>query len=297
MNFLKKWYTYQKERFPVAIYSMYIFAIVFATYAFVGSNSGVDHFDVGKIVLMFIVTILQFFMVRIVDEFKDYEEDCMYRPYRPVPRGLITLKELKYAFIISLAIQIIITFFVCKHAFPFLIALWIVFGLMTKGFFIKKFLDKHILVEVLFDELMLPFILLYITNFVNPTVNMISVNYYWAFLLLGYLVSWIVEIARKVRCKEDEEKGVKTYTAVFGIPKATIIMITLEVVLFAVQMFILNSSLDKVKEIIFGTIFTIILLIDVVFMRKKSKTWAKLTELSANIFILIAYLSMGILML
>lgn len=32
-------------------------------------------------------------MVRIVDEFKDYEEDCEYRPYRPVPRGLITLKD------------------------------------------------------------------------------------------------------------------------------------------------------------------------------------------------------------
>ena len=44
---------------------------------------------------MFIVTFLQFLMVRIVDEFKDYEEDCKYRPYRPVPRGLIKLKELK----------------------------------------------------------------------------------------------------------------------------------------------------------------------------------------------------------
>jgi hypothetical protein len=62
-------------------------------------------------------------------------------------------------------------------------------------------------------------------------------------------------------------------------------------------MLILNNSLDKVKAIILGTIFTIVLLIDVVFMRKKSKKWAKLTELSANIFILIAYLSMGILML
>ena len=35
MNFFKKWYTYQKERFPVLMYGIYIFAIVFSTYSFV----------------------------------------------------------------------------------------------------------------------------------------------------------------------------------------------------------------------------------------------------------------------
>ena len=34
MNFIKKWYTYQKERFPVLIYSTYILAIVVATFCY-----------------------------------------------------------------------------------------------------------------------------------------------------------------------------------------------------------------------------------------------------------------------
>ena len=30
--------------------------------------------------------------LRIADEFKDFEDDARYRPYRPVPRGLVTLR-------------------------------------------------------------------------------------------------------------------------------------------------------------------------------------------------------------
>ena len=108
MNFIKKWYTYQKERFPILTYGIYIFAIVFATFCFsdyYGNMFKVKSIEIAysmgtmeytrnwmKMIPMFIVVFLQFLMVRIIDEFKDYEEDCKYRPYRPVPRGLITLK-------------------------------------------------------------------------------------------------------------------------------------------------------------------------------------------------------------
>ena len=35
-----------------------------------------------------------FLQLRIADEFKDFAEDSRFRPYRPVPRGLVTLTEL-----------------------------------------------------------------------------------------------------------------------------------------------------------------------------------------------------------
>ena len=113
MNFLKKWNTYQKERFPVLIYGLYIFCIVFAVFCFssymvpIAAETFLEETNVNtllpvkfeyeylKLIPMFIFAFLQFLMVRIVDEFKDYEEDSKYRPYRPVPRGLVTLKELK----------------------------------------------------------------------------------------------------------------------------------------------------------------------------------------------------------
>ena len=107
MGFIKKWYTYQKERFPVATYGMYIFSIVFGTFCFAIDKT----YNPNWIMLlpMFAVAFLQFLMVRIVDEFKDYEEDAKYRPYRPVPRGLVTLKELGILGGICAAVQVGIT--------------------------------------------------------------------------------------------------------------------------------------------------------------------------------------------
>ena len=186
---------------------------------------------------MFAVAFLQFLMVRIVDEFKDYEEDAKYRPYRPVPRGLVTLKELGILGGICAAVQVGITAILNLKGLIFLGLVWLFFGVMSKSFFIKKLVDKHILLEVTLDELLMPVLVLYLSTFVTSiSVKLIP------FLILSYLGSWIVEIARKVRCKEDEEEGVKTYTAVFGIPAATMIVVILEALIMIMQSIILGTK-------------------------------------------------------
>ena len=308
MNFFKKWYTYQKERFPVLVYGAYILCIVVGVFfyyisygkqienkvflASFNNSVGPYHFDINYLIMipMFAVAFLQFLMVRIIDEFKDYEEDCKYRPYRPVPRGLISLKELKILFLICAVLQVGITYMFNKfYSIIWLAILWIFFLLMTKGFFIKKILDKHILLEVLLDELMLPILIIYLVSFIYYKDFSILKN----LLFMGYIISCIVEIARKVRCKEDEEEGVKTYTAVFGIPKAVCILAIFETLLTLV----LYSILGKAYLLPIIIIYTVINLINILFMIEQRKKYAKATELSANIFIMLAYLSMGFLIL
>jgi len=297
MNFFKKWYTYQKERFPVLAFGSYVFAIAFATYCFSNSEFnkvyplGTSFFDWKIILTMFVLGLLQFLMVRIIDEFKDYEEDCKYRPYRPVPRGLISLKELKVLFIICAILQIAITAIVNRYALKFLVLLWIVFYLMTKGFFIKKVLDKHILLEVTFDEIMMPILVVFLSKFPNGRIFL--TNRYFLFLFMTYVVSWIIEIARKVRCKEDEEEGVRTYTAVFGINKAMLLLNLLQLILTTIQTLILG----KERLLITGIPFAIVLLINILFAIKQNKILSKLAELFANIHVFIVYFSMILLVL
>ena len=297
MNFFKKWYTYQKERFPVFAFGSYVFAIAFATYCFSNSEFnkvyplGTSFFDWKIILTMFVLGLLQFLMVRIIDEFKDYEEDCKYRPYRPVPRGLISLKELKVLFIICAILQIAITAIVNRYALKFLVLLWIVFYLMTKGFFIKKVLDKHILLEVTFDEIMMPILVVFLSKFPNGRIFL--TNRYFLFLFMTYVVSWIIEIARKVRCKEDEEEGVRTYTAVFGINKAMLLLNLLQLILTTIQTLILG----KERLLITGIPFAIVLLTNILFAIKQNKILSKLAELFANIHVFIVYFSMILLVL
>ena len=259
MNFFKKWYTYQKERFPVLVYGLYILCLTFATFFYNTKMLEIES-SVGVFIVMFVVAFLQFLMVRIIDEFKDYDEDKKYRPYMPVPRGLIKLQELRVLFVICVVIQLALTLIVNPFSFIFLLVLWIVFILMTKGFFIKKVLDKHILLEVAFDEIMLPVMILYLASFIK-----IDMSILWRLLLLSYVVSWIIEIARKVRCKKDEEKGVKTYTAVFGITKATILLSVLELLLTLTRIILPGKPLFNVAQILLLVLFVGIIVINVFF--------------------------------
>lgn len=307
MSFIKKWYTYQKERFPILTFGIYVLSIVLAVFVFANYQEIKQGTFLSegylKIIPMFIVAFLQFFMVRIVDEFKDYEEDCKYRPYRPVPRGLVTLKELKVLFIICVILQLSITLFVTRNfaSLTLLLILWLFFALMSKGFFIKKTLDKSILFEAILDEIMMPFMLLFLASFTNQNnlagftfnFDVINIPDLWKILLLSYFVSCIVEVARKVRSKDKEEKGVKTYTTVYGIPKAILILTIFETLLALVQFSILGLNFILVIALMYLVIFAT----NIMFVIKKSRTLSKIVELSANLYIMLVYLSMFLLII
>ena len=278
MNFFKKWYTYQKERFPIATYGLYIFSIVFGTFCFATESK-----NWIMLIPMFVVALLQFLMVRIVDEFKDFEEDSKYRPYRPVPRGLVSLKELGILGGICAIIQIGLTAILNLKGLIYLSLVWIFFAIMSKSFFIKKLVDKHILLEVTLDEFLMPLLVLYLSTFVTTiSVKLIP------FLILSYLGSWIVEIARKVRCKEDEENGVKTYTAVFGIPKATTIVVVLEALIMMMQYYILGTR--YIIPIL--ALYVLINIPNLLFIIKENKKLAKMVGLLANMYLILVYISM-----
>ena len=61
-----------------------------------------------SLLIAFVSCLLFFAQLRIADEFKDIDEDTRYRPYRPVPRGLVRLAELRNVFIGAAVIQLLL---------------------------------------------------------------------------------------------------------------------------------------------------------------------------------------------
>ena len=302
-NIFQRLYVYQKERFPVVTFALYIACIVigvfFITDAYAAKESGkflknsvetiFYNRDYFKMIPMFIVGFLQFFMVRVIDEHKDFEEDSKFRNYRPVPRGLISLKVLKVLFVISFIAQFLITT-LCGGSLLLLVILWCAVLLLANDFFIKVFIDRHILVGVILDEAIMPVLALLMASF--------CVEEHLLFYLLGntgfiylvyltYVISWIVELARKIRCKKDEEKGVKTYTQVFGIPKAVLLLGLFEMFAYMLQTTLLNRNYDT--DCLF--IFLTVMVINVLFVLTENRFFSKLVELAANVYIIVVYLS------
>ena len=92
---MNRWVIYQRERFPLAAHAPLVAAFSASAVCFSSLLRG--HAvapSPAALVVAFTTSLLFFLQLRIADEFKDCEDDARFRPYRPVPRGLVTLPEL-----------------------------------------------------------------------------------------------------------------------------------------------------------------------------------------------------------
>ena len=105
-SLLKRLYLYTSERFPLASHGAAIFIFFLSAYLIAQALSD-SPVNVGwEAGAGFLTLLLVFFRIRIMDEFKDAGEDAQYHPERPVPRGLITLGELRIVGIAAAVIEI-----------------------------------------------------------------------------------------------------------------------------------------------------------------------------------------------
>src|SRR5882762_10392211 len=98
-------WVYQRERFPVVAHGVLIAAFSSSAVSYSALLRGAWP-RMASIGVAFVTCFLFFLQLRIADEFKDFEEDSRWRPYRPVPRGLIKLRELGVVFAMAAAIQL-----------------------------------------------------------------------------------------------------------------------------------------------------------------------------------------------
>src|ERR1700741_4680326 len=111
-SFLKRFYIYQKERFPILGYAVLVASFSFSAISYSRICRGAAGFVDWKIYLVGIFTTISLFLlVRIFDEFKDAADDAKYRKELPVPRGLISLRELAILGIILATLQIAVNLF------------------------------------------------------------------------------------------------------------------------------------------------------------------------------------------
>ena len=201
-------------------HGLLILAFSSSAVSFSAMISGRTSPEILSYIVAFITCFLFFLQLRIADEFKDYDEDCLYRSYRPVPQGIITLKELKYLFIIASAIQLTAAAFLDIKLAGILLVVWVYLACMSKEFGIKPWLKAHPITYMWSHMLIMPMVDFYATAtdwilFSTPPYAL-----YW-FVALSFFNGINLEIGRKIRSQKEEEKGVETYSVLWGAKKAT----------------------------------------------------------------------------
>ncbi len=170
----------------------------------------------------FIVCLIFFLQLRIADEFKDAEEDRTYRPYRPVPRGLVSLQELRIVFAMGATIQVFLTWLLFPGLIFILFIAWIYLGLMSVEFFARDWLKAR------------PLTYLWTHMLIMPIVDFFATACYWLpekaappllvfFLAASFCNGLVIEIGRKIRVRDDEEEGVPTYSKLWGVRRAAVV--------------------------------------------------------------------------
>lgn len=214
-------WAYQKERFPVAR-----FGILTLAFSFCGVC--ISHLMMGNIswpsfssaLVAFICTFIFFLQLRFLDEFKDHEVDKKYRPERAVPRGLVTLKQIRSALIISIIIQSSLVFWLNPKLLLILFAVWVYMALMTVEFFAANWLKPRLLIYMWSHMLIMPIIDLFATGADWMLFNWLPPAGLFVFLMVSFFNGLIVELGRKIWAPSQERTGVDSYSSHCGLSKA-----------------------------------------------------------------------------
>lgn len=213
LGFVARWTTYFGERFPPLQYAVALGVFAFATLAYSAASAGVLRFPGAySSFVAFAVTFLTFLQLRIHDEFKDYEEDCRYRPERPVPRGLVTLESLQRLMWLAAGVQLALSATLGLSLVIALAAILTYSWLMRVEFFARAWLKQHAGAYVLSHMLIIPLITIYVA-LCGATASVDRLAWYLAF---GYANFCVFEIGRKIWAPAEERTGVETYTTLWG---------------------------------------------------------------------------------
>lgn len=225
-SLLHRLWIYQRERFPLFGHGPLILCFSLSAMAF----SALLHGDVAGLLAdprrwlaaatAFFTCLIFFLQLRIADEFKDYEEDCEFRPYRAVPRGLISLRLLAVIFLLGAAIQLGLALWLAPRLVIVLAIAWAYLALMSREFFAREWLKARPITYLWTHMLIMPLVDLYATACHWLVRDFpVSPGLKW-FLAASFFNGLVIEVGRKLRAAEDEETGVPTYTKLWGLLRA-----------------------------------------------------------------------------
>jgi 4-hydroxybenzoate polyprenyltransferase len=311
---ISRLWVYQQERFPIVTNGLLVigFSLSAVSYSVLLRARSLDPIQLKQIgslwqfeqfslpqsiaaaLIAWVVIFLFCLQLRIADEFKDYTEDFRYRPYRPVPRGLVTLRDLGLLAIACAAVQLGLSLAIHPKLILPLLLVWVYIALSSQHFFVPNYLKAYPLAYLFSQALIMPLIAFYATacdwlKFGPPPQGIVV-------LLLVCLANGLVlEMGRKIRAPKDEERGIVTYTARWGVIKSTMAWL-LAIWFMTVTTIPAASYVSFTTPILVCLTFLLALSALVVwqFLSRPTTTWASRFEFMSNVWSLLIYPCLGL---
>ncbi len=215
-SFWARWNSYQAERFPLASHAVAIALLFGSTWFAAQALTSTGRLHLGpRGLAAFAATFLTLLLLRVFDEFKDFEDDRINHPDRVVQRGIVTLAELRV--LGGIIVAVLAALAAALGPRP-AIAFGAVFGfmlLMRVEFFVRDWLRGHVFTYALTHQGITPLICLYIGTVSLGGWSGLPRDF---FAVLGAAtgVGLCFEVSRKFQAPADEKPTLDTYTRRFG---------------------------------------------------------------------------------
>ena len=300
---LKRWWVYQRERFPLFANGLLVLAFSFSAVSFsillrynLNLTKSIILPSYQVLSVAFISSFIFFLLLRIADEFKDFEEDSRYRAYRPVPRGLVSLKELGWLGVFILLIQLALALWLNNLLIIPLFMTWIYLALMSKEFFVADWLKQSPITYMWSHMLIMPLIDFYATatDWISAGMTSPPQGLFW-FLIVSFFNGIVIEVGRKIRAPEDEEEGVETYTVIWGRKRAISVWLS-AMIITAISASAAAALIDFFYQVLvmLAILIALAVLLAVKFLREPNSKRAAWIEKMSGIWTLLMYLSLGV---
>ena len=286
---LNRWGVYQSERFPLVRHAPLVMVTALCVLMFTLGLRGENGLPNLLVWLgSSVVTLGLFFQLRVLDEFKDFDEDSKFRPYRAVPRGVLKLSELAVAGWAVAGLQLALTLLFAPRATFTLLICWAFMALMAVEFFVPEWLQARPLLYMLSHA---------------PITGLIQINvsaWLWTagvpleilwLALSATAAGMILEIGRKLRAPQDEEPGVVTYTAAWGRTRALAAWL---IAASAAAILTLASSFGMVAVVGLSAVGLCSLWLVLTFNRSATSRLAKLFEPLSAAWALVVFASFAL---
>jgi len=218
-------YIYLAEMYPVPARVISSVLLYISFTAFLGSVHGVEVAVISPFTFVGSWSLFALMLIlRLMDELKDKEIDMDLFSDRPLPSGRVSESDIGFTLVVMIGLLLGVNVWVGK-AFWAAVFLVAYSSLMFRYFFVPENLRENLLLNLATHNPIIPITFLYmlILFCVEHDLTINDVKWLNTLLLMG--MYWAVflawEIARKIRCREEENEYV-TYSRILGLVGATL---------------------------------------------------------------------------
>lgn len=287
---MNAWWIFAKERFHPVSHLAMILVFLLAHILVAHSLYPIDH-NFLDYAILFLGVLAFYFKLRLYDEVKDYELDVVINKHRPLPRGLLTHKDMYKGMFLCIVIELL-TFSRLGPISAGSMLVAVLYSLvMYKEFFIpekiRPLLTTYALLHTIVTTLLSFAIFSYLSKLnllqviINPT--------FLSFALGNWMLFNIFEFGRKTFATSEERENVDTYSSLFGRVGACALVASQAIIAFYLSLNLQNANHDL---IMWGNALLLVLLAVSSYLYISSDTpkFAKVYRSISSAYIILFFL-------